>query len=128
MVFRRLAEFGGWHFCDHLDKGARPGGELVLQAHVSITGACMVMRRGLALEMGGFDETYILGDFEDSDLCLKLRQHGYRCVVDPEVRLYHLERSSQASSGLSWRMNLTLYNAWQHERRWGQTLSAATET
>jgi GT2 family glycosyltransferase len=83
------------------------------------------MPRALALKMGGFDETFIVGDFEDSDLCLKLQAAGYRCVVDPSVRLFHLERKSQASHGVGWRMNLTLYNAWQHERRWGKTISAS---
>ena len=127
IFFRRLPEFGGWHFADHHDKALRPSGDGGLETHASITGACMVMTRTLALEMGGFDETFVVGDFEDTDLCLRLQARGYRCVVDPRVRLFHLERKSQASSGLGWRMNLTLYNAWQHERRWGQKLAAPPE-
>jgi GT2 family glycosyltransferase len=122
MYFARLPEFGGWHFGMHLDKGMRPGANQQAEEHISITGACMVMTRELAQKLGGFDEIYAVGDFEDSDLCLKLREHGYRCVVDPEIRLLHLERKSQAASVLGWRMNLTLYNAWQHERRWGETI------
>jgi GT2 family glycosyltransferase len=66
----------------------------------------------------------VIGDFEDSDLCLKLAERGKYCVVDPGVELFHLERKSQASSALGWRMNLTVYNAWQHERRWGETIAA----
>jgi hypothetical protein len=38
--------------------------------------------------------------------------------VAHEVELYHLERKSQAAPGHAWRMNLTLYNAWVHQRRW----------
>jgi GT2 family glycosyltransferase len=68
-----------------------------------------------------------VGDFEDTDLCLKLRERGYRCIVDPRISLFHLERQSQAGSGVSWRMNLTLYNAWQHERRWGKTIEMTRE-
>ena len=82
------------------------------------------MTRSLANELGGFDETYAVGDFEDADLCLKLQARGYRCVVDPTVQLFHLERKSQASSALGWRLNLTVYNAWQHDRRWGATIAA----
>ena len=85
------------------------------------------MKRALSLEMGGFDETFILGDFEDTDRCLKLQAGGYRCVVDTGVQLIHLERKSQEGSGVTWRMNLTVYNAWQHERRWGETLAARTK-
>ena len=124
MFFQRLPEFGNWYFGMHHDKGMRYSGSGALETHLSITGACMVMSRVLAEQLGGFDETFVIGDFEDSDLCFKAQALGYRCVVDPAVQLYHLERKSQASSGLGWRMNLTVYNAWQHERRWGQTIDA----
>ena len=123
MFFERLPEFGDWYFCQHLDKGLRHSGNASVERFLSITGACMVMRRELALQVGGFDETYVIGDFEDSDLCLKLIALGYECAVDPDVRLYHLERKSQSSAALTWRSNLTAYNAWQHERRWSDIIS-----
>lgn len=124
MYFSRLEEFGNWYFGMHHGKGLRPLAGVSPETHLSITGACMLMTRARALEFGGFDETYVLGDFEDSDLCLRLRERGYRCVVDPGVQLFHLERKSQASSALGWRMNLTVYNAWRHQRRWGETIAA----
>lgn len=124
MDFVRQREFGDWFFPIHGGKGMRRGKGRGLQPSLSITGACMLMRRALARTAGGFDEIYAIGDFEDSDLCLKLRALGYSCAVDESVELYHLERRSQASSALGWRMNLTLYNAWQHERRWGTTIAA----
>jgi GT2 family glycosyltransferase len=124
MDFVRQREFGDWFFPIHGGKGMRRGQRRGLSTSLSITGACMLMRRTLAKTAGGFDEIYAIGDFEDSDLCLKLRALGYGCAVDEGVELYHLERRSQASSALGWRMNLTLYNAWQHERRWGTTIAA----
>jgi GT2 family glycosyltransferase len=123
MYFKRLPEFGNWYFCMHFDKGLRYHGGTEPAAYLSITGACMVMRRDLALRVGGFDETYAVGDFEDSDLCLKVRDMGLTCVVDPAVQLFHLERKSQQSAALNWRMNVTAFNAWQHERRWGATIA-----
>jgi len=124
MHFVRLREFGNWFFPMHGGKGMRTVRGDGLRTCISITGACMVMRRELARKIGGFDETYVIGDFEDSDLCLKLQRLGYDCAVDRDVHLYHLERKSQASSAIGWRMNLTLYNAWQHERRWSTTIAA----
>jgi GT2 family glycosyltransferase len=122
MSYERIPLFADWHFPMHPRKGWRtPDGE-GLVTRTAITGACMVMRRAVALEFGGFDESYIIGDFEDSDLCLKLRERGLRCAVDLNVRLYHLERQSQAGTQHRWRMNLTVYNAWVHERRWQDTL------
>ena len=119
MYFERLAEYGGWFFCQHLGKGLRYNGNDTVRRFLTITGACMMMR------LGGFDEGYVIGDFEDSDLCLKIQEAGLFCAVDPTVRLYHLERKSQNFAAYHWRMNLTAYNAWRHQRRWSGVIEAA---
>jgi len=122
MVFEELPEFGGWLFPIHERKGWRPPAQRGLRRCRAITAACMVLERRLLNELGGFDESFIIGDFEDSDLCLKLAQRGLACAVDLDVTLYHLERQSQTGSQERWRMNLTLFNAWVHEARWGAEL------
>jgi len=116
--YRPIPQFGNWTFIEHLNKGRRPSDTRGLQRCDAITGACMMMSRALALALNGFDEAFIVGDFEDSDLCLRAKERGLSCAVDHDVQLYHLERKSQAAPGQSWRMNLTLYNAWVHQRRW----------
>ena len=116
--FKPLTGFGGWRFIDHYHKGRRPTPASGLKRFEVITGACMLLRTELALALGGFDEAYIVGDFEDSDLCLKLRARGLAAAVDTDLEAYHLERKSQVAPSQHWRMNLTLYNAWLHERRW----------
>jgi GT2 family glycosyltransferase len=116
--FKKIEEFGNWMFVDHHNKGRRPTNTEDLQTYEVITGACMVMRRSLALDLGGFDESFIIGDFEDADLCLKVRARGLSCAIASDVQLYHLERKSQAAPNQNWRMNLTLYNGWVHQRRW----------
>jgi hypothetical protein len=40
------------------------------------------------------------------------------CTVDKAAELYHLERRSQGSHTQTWRMNLTLYNAWRFQKLW----------
>jgi GT2 family glycosyltransferase len=124
MYFEALPEFGNWYFAHHHDKGKRYRRGDRLLSCASITGACMVMRRELAVSLGGFDETYVIGDFEDSDLCLRIQAIGLGCAVDPLVKMFHLERQSQSRSCVGWRMNLTAYNAWQHHRRWANTIEA----
>jgi GT2 family glycosyltransferase len=116
--YKNLSEFGQWTFVEHLNKGRRPGPGIGIRRCDAITGACMVLESALAKELGGFDESFIIGDFEDSDLCLKAKARGLASAVDMGVEMYHLERKSQVSPGASWRMNLTLYNAWVHQRRW----------
>jgi GT2 family glycosyltransferase len=122
--YQPLAEQGGLLFPLHDRKGLRPQERSGLHECVAITAACMMLRRELALELGGFDPAYLVGDFEDVDLCQKIRQRGLRCAVDFDVRLWHLERRSQVGSVERWRSNLTLYNAWVHEQRWGAALRA----
>jgi hypothetical protein len=123
MDFAPQAEFAGWHFPLHRRKGLLPPADDQLQLARAITAACLVMPRALLTELGGLDERFLIGDFEDADLCLKLSERGLTVAVDHGVRMYHLERQSQAGSEQRWRMNLTLYNAWAHERRWGATLA-----
>ncbi len=117
-VYRPLPEYSDWHFVDHPNKGRRPeAGKGVLIAPV-ITAACLVMKRDIANDLKGFDESFIIGDFEDADLCQRLAAKGLQCAVDTDVVLHHLERQSQNRLSGHWRMNLTLYNAWLHQRRW----------
>lgn len=123
IVYTALDEFGGWFFPDHPRKGLRPSAETGIAETACITGACMMIKRALLEQHGAFDEVFIIGDFEDSDLCLKIRDSGLRCAVDLDVQLYHLERKSQLSPALNWRMNTTLYNAWQHQGRWGARIA-----
>ncbi len=87
---------------------------------ISITGACIMLKKTIFHEIGGFSEDYIIGDFEDSDLCLKSHNSGYHNWYIPSVELYHLERQSQSTpANCQWRYHLTLYNCWLHTQKWG---------
>jgi GT2 family glycosyltransferase len=116
--YKNLSEYGQWTFIEHLNKGRRAEPGTGIRRSDAITGACMVLETAVAKELGGFDEAFIIGDFEDSDLCLKAKARGLASAVDMGVEMYHLERKSQVPPGASWRTNLTLYNAWVHQRRW----------
>ncbi|PPQ28589.1 glycosyltransferase family 2 protein [Rhodopila globiformis] len=122
IAFKGLPQFGNWSFPLHKRKGFRAPAEGGLMREDAITGACMMMRRRDVLAYGGFDEAFIIGDFEDTDLCFRLRRHGLGAAVDLDVSMHHLERKSQAGSASLWRSNLTLYNAWVHQRRWAATI------
>ncbi len=119
MAFERLPQFADWPFPMHPGKGRLPRSDAAALADAeAVTGACMVMRADLARELGGFDEDYAIGDFEDTDLCLRIRRKGLRCAVDRRARLFHLERQSQVTPDKMWRFYVTLLNAWTHTRRW----------
>ncbi len=117
-TFERLPEFGNWPFPMHPGKGRRVAKTHRRAQAEIVTGACMVMQADLARELGGFDEGFVIGDFEDADLCLRVTAKGLTCIVDNDAELYHLERQSQNLQASSWRMNLTLFNAWRFQSRW----------
>ena len=92
-----------------------------------LTGACMMIDKKIFIESGGFDSRYLIGDFEDSDLCLRLLAQGKRNYILNDIELVHVERQSQ-SIGMAdqWKQNLTLFNGWLYTRRWFKTLEDET--
>lgn len=52
----------------------------------AVSGACMLMRREVFQEIGGFDDTLSYG-FADIDLCLKMQRAGYLIVYTPLAKL-----------------------------------------
>jgi GT2 family glycosyltransferase len=64
------------------------------QNYTAVTAACMMIKRKTFLEVGGFDENLPLA-YNDVDLCLKLRDRGYRNVWTPHSELFHDESASR---------------------------------
>ncbi len=54
-----------------------------------LQGSCLVLRRSLFEQLGGFDESFFLY-VEDIDLCDRARQQGYRIVFVPMAMAVHL--------------------------------------
>lgn len=128
MEFMRLDELGVWvnhHPWMGLDPSLDPHQSLAIVP--AVTGACLAMRRGDFERIGGWDTGYLIGDFEDSDLCLKLRNAGLQIAYLPSVQLVHLERQSFKLLGQSeFRMGVTIYNAVRHQTRWGELIASSS--
>jgi GT2 family glycosyltransferase len=124
MKFVRYPVWGGMWVNEHPGKGLIDDvGSEPIECD-AVTGACLLIDTATYRRLGGLSEDYIIGDFEDSDLCLKLIRAGRRQWVVPSVALYHLERQSQSLVGeQDWRTNLTLLNCWTHHRRWDSIIS-----
>ena len=60
----------------------------------AVTAACIMLRKDVFEEVGGFDENLAVA-FNDVDLCLKIREHGYLIVYTPYAELYHHESFSR---------------------------------
>ena len=90
----------------------------------AVTGACMLISKKDFDDVDGWDTGYLIGDFEDTDLCLKLRSKGKKCAYLPTVNLTHLERQSFSLTGSDdFRTKVVIYNATRHQTRWANLLS-----
>lgn len=61
----------------------------VVQNLSAITAACMLIRKDIYLQVGGMDGNSLKVLFNDVDLCLKVRDNGYKIVWTPFVTLLH---------------------------------------
>lgn len=60
-----------------------------LLAAIRVVALCMLIKRELIARIGGFDQRFGLGNFEDDDFCLRSVLAGYRNVIAQDVFVYH---------------------------------------
>ncbi|MEM8960158.1 MAG: glycosyltransferase family 2 protein [Acidobacteriota bacterium] len=84
------------------------------------SGACLLVRREAFEAVGGFDEAIFLY-FEDVDLCLRLRQAGWRLRSVPDARVHHHKGSStpKLRAEVAYRNGQLAYYA-KHRPKWEQ--------
>jgi GT2 family glycosyltransferase len=117
----------GWGgVAGHIDAGfprdaIAPGARTHVARSISaVTAACLVIRKAVFDEIGGFDAETFPVAFNDVDLCLRLGQAGYRNVWTPHAELYHHESASLGSPRqLARQQELQQAVAAFHER-WGR--------
>ncbi len=128
MVFEKSEVFKMW-LNEHPGKGLPDfSDEKEPRVVPAVTAACLLVDAFLYEKVGGLSENYLIGDFEDSDLCLKLTQEKKKNYYVPSVSLCHLERQSQnLFSDTSWRTKVTLFNAWQHDTKWNALITELME-
>ncbi len=68
----------------------------VLQRRCSaVTGACLVTRREVFAQLGGFDAENLPVDFSDIDYCLRAAEQGLATIWTPAANLLHAESISR---------------------------------
>lgn len=76
------------------------------------TGACMMVRKKVFEECGGFDSRFFAHN-EEIDLCWRMRLYGYKIMCIPESKVYHvgggtLPQGNPRKVYLNFRNNLTM--------------------
>jgi GT2 family glycosyltransferase len=102
--------------CGHIGRGslgARYWPWLQMTRDVeAVTGACLAIRSSLFWELGGFADEFP-SNYNDTDLCLRVRQGGYRVIYDPAVVLRHKEAQSRRTT-VTLSERETWYGRWAH--------------
>jgi hypothetical protein len=88
-----------------------------------VTAACLVVRRAVYEEVGGFDEHLAIA-YNDVDLCLRIRARGYRNLWTPYAELYHHESASRGLENTPAKLERLARDAEYMRRRWGAALDA----
>ena len=70
---------------------------LVQREWSAVTGALFATRRSLLEAIDGFDEQFTL-EYNDIDMCLRIRALGYRIVCTPEAEMVHAEKASRGET------------------------------
>lgn len=78
----RFGLFGAkTRFNGHENKIQNPG--MTMQAGFG------AYKRNVFLKLGGFDDLYLPGTVEDSDICFRAWKAGYKVYYEPKSRMYH---------------------------------------
>lgn len=76
-----------------------------------VTASCILIRKDIFKKMGGFDEIYQNG-YEDVDLCLKIKEAGYRVVYCPESEIFHYGQKSPGRTENDIRNQIIFQERW----------------
>ena len=83
------------------DKGTRNLGYncslTSVRDYSAVTAACLMMRKSVFEELGGFDEQLVVG-FNDVDLCLRVREAGLKVLYDGATVLFHYESATRSQT------------------------------
>lgn len=99
-----------YHLYRHLHRD-HPAVNKVREFQV-LTAACLLVRGSAFFEVGGFDEQFMNG-FEDVDLCLRLKEAGWRLIYQPHAVVYHLESKTPGRFDRERDNCLYLLSKWQ---------------
>jgi O-antigen biosynthesis protein len=93
------SDASGWNYGRH-DFPWKPQYNYVKETDY-LSGACILLRRALWDEIGGFDEQFVPAYYEDTDLAFEIRRRGYRVLYQPQSRVVHVEGVSHGTDIVS---------------------------
>lgn len=81
-------------------------------------GLCLCIDRRVIEEIGGIDERFGVGNFEDDDFCIRVRAAGYSIFVCDDVFIHHFGSQTFAANKVDW--TSTMRENWRtFAKKWG---------
>ena len=89
----------------------------------AVTGACMMIRKEVYDQVKGLDPAFAV-EFNDVDLCLRIREAGYLIVWTPYAELYHYESKSRGMNETEEQQTRHIKEVLLFRSRWKRELQA----
>jgi GT2 family glycosyltransferase len=83
-----------------------------------VIGLCMCIDRRVLEEIGGIDEAFGVGNFEDDDFCIRVRAAGYRIYVCADSFIHHFGSKTFEANKVDWQ-GVMERNWVRFARKWG---------
>ena len=108
-------------FLHHLNPGhiGRAG---IIQNYSAVTAACMAIQKSIFEKLGGFDQENFGTAYNDTDLCLRAWDLGYRTVYTPHATLYHYESASRGLENSNAKKERWKIEADNLKKKWGSVI------
>jgi len=87
-----------------------------------VTAACMAIRKSVFDEIGGFNDADLQVAYNDVDLCIRIRQAGYRIIFTPFAVLTHHESKSRGADTAGKNLKRLQGEMKYIQERWGGIL------
>ena len=71
-----------------------------------LAGFCLLTSKAIFESVGGFDESFGTGNFEDDDLSIRIRQKGYALMVHEGVFIHHYGSQTFKANHMHYEQNL----------------------
>ncbi len=89
-----------------------------------LVGFCIAAKRAVLREVGGFDERFGIGQFEDNDLCYRMRRAGYKLLLVQSAFVHHegsksLNRRQEHPAKLLTKNHKVFLDKWQEDLETG---------
>jgi len=122
IIFR---DGSGWNY--GRGKDAEHPEYLFLREADYCSGACIALKTKYFLKIGAFDERYAPAYYEDTDLAFRVRESGYRVLIQPLSAVIHHEGITAGTDTTSGMKKYQVVNQKKFAQRWQTELESQPE-